>query len=212
MIERIKISYANCYLLSGDNGSILIDTCNFKDGPKIYERIKDRNVKLILLTHCHFDHVSSAKYLSKKLDVPIAMSEADMHLIGNGKASILHGKTTLGKFMAFFSQGVLKKATYSAFTPEVTLEDGMELSEYGVNAHVVALPGHTNGSVGVLTEDGNFVVGDAMFNMLRPTGSRLFEDKCVMEQSVEKIRKSGAKNIYVGHGNPVTIAQIRSGM
>ena len=203
MVERIKMGYANCYLLSGDDGSILIDTCNYKDGPKIYERVKNKNVKLILLTHCHFDHVSSAKYISKRLNVPIAMSNADIHLIGNGQASILHGNTPLGKFMVFFSQAVLKKATYSVFTPEVLLEDGQELSEYGVKAKVVALPGHTKGSVGILTADGKFIVGDAMFNMLRPTGSRLYEDEQVMEQSVDKIRKSGAKTVYVGHGNPI---------
>jgi hydroxyacylglutathione hydrolase len=206
MIERIKMGYANCYLLSGDGGSVLIDTCNYKDGPKIYERIRDRNVKLILLTHCHFDHVSSAKYLSKRLSVPIAMSEKDNHLIGNGQASILHGNTPLDKFMVFFSQGVLKRASYSVFTPEVSLEDGQKLSEYGVDAQIVALPGHTKGSVGVLTEEKEFVVGDAMFNMLHPTGSRLFEDERIMEQSVEKIRKSGAKTVYVGHGNPIKMA------
>lgn len=205
MIERIKMGYANCYLLSGDSGSVLIDTCNFKDGPRIYERIKDRNVKLILLTHGHFDHVSSAKYLSKRLNVPIAMSENDMHLIGNGQESVLHGNTFLGKFMVFFSQGVLKRATYSLFTPEVMLYEGQNLSEYGVKAKIVALPGHTKGSVGVLTEDGDFIVGDAMFNMLRPTGSRLYEDEAVMEQSVEKIRKSGAKTVYVGHGNSIKL-------
>jgi len=206
MVERIKMGYANCYLLSGDNGSILIDTCNFKDGPKIYERVKDRNIRLVFLTHGHFDHVSSAKYLSKKLNVPIAMNEADIHLIGNGTESILHGNTPLGNIMVFFSQRVLKKATFSVFTPEVLLEDGMDLSDYGVKAHVVALPGHTKGSVGVLTEDGCFIVGDAMFNMLRPTGSRLFEDELVMEQSVDKIHKSGAKTVFVGHGKPISIA------
>ena len=206
MIERIKMGYANCYLLSGENGSILIDTCTYRDGQKIYEKVKDKNVKLILLTHCHFDHVSSAKYLSKRLNVPIGMSEADKHLIGNGQASILHGNTPLGKFMVFFSKGVLKEAAYSVFTPKIMLEDGQKLSEYGVQAQVVALPGHTKGSIGVLTEEKEFVVGDAMFNMLRPTGSRLFEDERIMEQSVEKIRKSGAKTVYVGHGNPIKMA------
>ncbi|NLT64310.1 MAG: MBL fold metallo-hydrolase [Clostridiales bacterium] len=203
MTERIKISYANCYLLSGDKGSILVDTCNYKDGPAIYSRIKDRNVRLILLTHGHFDHVSSAKYLAKRLNVPIAMSEADVHLIGNGQASKLHANTPLGRIMVFFSQGVLKKAEYSLFTPDVLLEDGQDLSEYGVNARVISLPGHTKGSVGVLTADGDFIVGDAMFNMLRPTGSRLFEDRIIMEESLQKIRSSGAKTIYVGHGKPI---------
>ena len=47
------------------------------------------------------------------------------------------------------------------------------------------------------------VVGDAMFDMLRPTGSRLYEDGDEMRRSVEKIRASGAKTIWVGHGNPI---------
>ena len=203
MVERIKISYANCYLLSGDGGSILIDTCNYKDGPKILERIKDKNVKLILLTHGHFDHVSSAKYLAKRLGVPIAMSEKDVPIIGKGEDSILLGATALGKVISFFSKPVLKRARYSLFTPDVLLKDGEDLSRYGVKAHIVELPGHTKGSIGVLTDDGNIIVGDAMFNMLRPTGSRLYEDKEIMEKSVEKIKKSGAKTIYVGHGKPI---------
>ncbi len=203
MVERIKISYANCYLLSGEGGAILIDTCNYKDGPKILERIKDKNVKLILLTHGHFDHVSSAKYLAKRLNVPIAMSEKDMPIIGKGEDSILLGSTPLGKVISFFSQPVLKKSKYSVFTPDVLLEDGQDLSIYGVKAYVVALPGHTKGSVGVLTDDGDIIVGDAMFNIGHPTGSRIYEDRNTMELSVEKIKKSGAKTIYVGHGSPI---------
>ncbi len=203
MIQRLKFSYANCYLLSGKNGSILIDTCNYKDGPGILKRIEGKNVKLILLTHGHFDHVSSAKYLAKRLNVPIAMSEKDKYMLGNGTASKLHADTLFGKIMVHFSQRVLKIATYSDFEPNVLLEDGQNLSEYGVNASVIALPGHTPGSISVLTDNGEIVVGDAMFNMMRPTGSRLFEDKKTMEQSVEKIKRTGAQTIYVGHGKPI---------
>ena len=203
MIERLRFSYANCYLLSGESGSILIDTCNYKDGPGIMKRIEDKNIKLILLTHGHFDHVSSAKYLAKRLNVSIAMSEKDLDIIGNGTKSILKGDTLLGRIMSFCSQRVLSMSTYSIFKPDVLLEDGQDLSEYGVNARVIALPGHTKGSIGVLTQDGEIIVGDAMFNMLRPTGSRLYEDKEIMEKSVEKIKKSGAKTIYVGHGKPI---------
>ena len=203
MIERIRIGYANCYLLSGGGGSILIDSCNYKDGPKIYKRIKDKSVKLILLTHGHFDHVSSAKYLSDRLHVPIAMSEKDLRILGKGEESVLHGATALGKIFSLFSKPVLKKATYSAFTPDLLLTDGQDLSKYGVRARVVALPGHTQGSIGVLTKDKDFVVGDAMFNIIRPTIARIFEDKETMLQSVEKIKKSPARTIYVGHGRPI---------
>jgi len=203
MIERIRISYANCYLLSGEGGAILIDSCNYKDGPKILKRVGDKNVKLILLTHGHFDHVASAKYLSKRLNVPIAMSERDLPIIGKGEASILHGTTTLGKVFSFFSKPVLKRAAYSVFEPDILLMEGQDLSEYGVKARIIELPGHTKGSVGVLTDDGNIVVGDAMFNIIRPTVARIFEDEATMRRSVEKIRNSGAKTIYCGHGKPI---------
>jgi len=204
MIERIRISYANCYLLSGEGGAILIDSCNYKDGPKILKRIRDKNVKLILLTHGHFDHVASAKYLSKRLNVPIAMSEKDLPIIGKGEASILHGTTALGKVFSFFSKPVLKRAAYSVFEPDVLLTEGQDLSEYGVKAHIIELPGHTKGSVGVLTDDGSIIVGDAMFNILRPTVARIFEDEETMRRSVAKIKDSGAKTIYFGHGKPIS--------
>ncbi len=202
-VTRIKRSYANCYLLEGEGGAILVDSCNVKDGPDILRAVTGKNVKLILLTHCHFDHVSSAAYLAKRLGVPIAMSEKDVPLIGHGTDSHLQADNLLGKIMVFFSQDVLRKSTYSSFTPSVLLEDGMDLSPWGVAAHVVALPGHTPGTVGILTDGGDFVVGDAMFDMLRPTGSRLYEDGDEMRRSVEKIRASGAKTIWVGHGNPI---------
>jgi len=135
--------------------------------------------------------------------VPIAMSEKDLRILGKGEESILHGTTALGKIFSLFSKPVLKKATYSAFTPDLLLADGQDLSKYGVRARVIALPGHTQGSIGVLTKDGDFVVGDAMFNIIRPTVARIFEDKEMMLQSVEKIKKSPARTIYVGHGRPV---------
>ncbi|MFB0921243.1 MAG: MBL fold metallo-hydrolase [Oscillospiraceae bacterium] len=203
MVDRIKMGYANCYLLSGESGSIMIDTCNYKDGPKILKLVEDKNVKLILLTHGHFDHVSSAKYLAKRLNVPIAMSEKDVPIIGKGEDSILLGTTPLGRVMSRFSKPVLRRARYSVFTPDILLENGQDLSKYGVKAHTMELPGHTKGSVGVLTDDGDIIVGDAMFNILRPTVARIFEDEITMRQSVEKIKASGAKTIYFGHGKPI---------
>ncbi len=203
MVTRLRFGYANCFLLSGQDGSILIDTCNYYNGSGILKRVKDKNVKLILLTHGHFDHVGSAQYLAKRLNVPIAMSEKDLPIIGKGEDSILLGTTALGKVFSFFSLPVLKRAKYSIFKPEVLLKEGQELSEYGVKAKILELPGHTKGTVGVLTEDGEIVVGDAMFNMLRPTVARIFEDEKSMRKSVEKIKNSGAKTIYVGHGKPI---------
>lgn len=203
MVEKISLRFTNCYLLHGPGGSILIDTGMHNDGKRILDRVRGKNLKLILLTHGHFDHVGSTQYLAKRLGVPIAMSEKDVHLIGNGTASRLRGNTPLGWLMARHSQPVLECATYSRFTPSVFLEDGQSLEDYGVNARVVALPGHTPGSLGVFTQEGELILGDAMFHMLRPTGSRLYEDRAEMERSLEKISRLPVKLIFPGHGKPI---------
>lgn len=205
MVRRIRRSYMNCYVLRGETGSILVDSCYCKDAEKLYEALKDENIKLIFLTHCHFDHVGSAMYLSKRLGAPIAMSPQDERLIGHGEDSHLKARTFLGSLIAGNSLPVLKAATYSKFEPEVALEDGTDLSPYGVAAHAVALPGHTAGSMGILTDDGRtMIVGDAMFNIIRPTGSRIYEDYEGMCRSVQRIRELDPDIIYVGHGKPIT--------
>lgn len=205
MVRRIRHSYMNCYVLRGEGGSVLVDACYYKEGEKLLKEVRDENIRLILLTHCHFDHVGGANYLSKRLGVPIAMSPLDERLIGHGEDSILKAHTPLGRFLANNSQPVLRAARYSLFTPEVALYDGMDLSPYGVAARAVSLPGHTPGTTGVLTDDGReMIVGDAMFNMLHPTGARLYEDYDEMCRSVERIREIDPDTIYVGHGRPIT--------
>ena len=208
MVKRIRHSYMNCYLLKGETGTVLVDTCYYKEGKKLYDEVKDENVRLIFLTHCHFDHVGSAQYLSQRLGVPIAMSGLDNRLICRGTDSILHGHTIWGRIMSSCSQPVLRRATYSRFTPTVELEEGFDLSPYGVAAHAVSLPGHTPGTMGILTDDGReMLVGDAMFDMMRPTGSRLYEDYDEMVRSVDKIKRIDPELIYVGHGKPISRAR-----
>ena len=87
MVERIKMGYANCYLVSGEGGSILVDSCNYKDGEKIFKRVKDKNVKLILLTHCHFDHGMKAEH----------------YIISSGLKEIIEGTEIAGEFEQIYA-------------------------------------------------------------------------------------------------------------
>ena len=202
MVKTLRCGFfSNCFLLSGDGGSILIDSGNVGNGNSLYERLKDENVRLIILTHGHFDHVGSAKFLSKCLGAPIAMSEADVRLIGRGELSVLRGHTVPGRVISLFSKDVLRRMRYSVFMPDVLLTDDQDLSEFGVAARVVALPGHTKGSLGVLTDSGEMVVGDAMAHLGMEVP--IYEDRSEMEESAAKIRRSGARIVYFSHGLPL---------
>lgn len=202
-IRRVSCGIVNCYLLSGESGSVLIDAGNPNCGKMILRKLGDIKVSLILLTHGHSDHIGSAADLSEKLHAPIAMNQADVPLITEPCSCKLHGHTALGRILAGASEATMKNASVAPFTPEVLVDEGFELSSYGISAHVIALPGHTAGSIGVLTDAGDVIVGDAAFHMFRPTGARIYEDREAMEASVAKIKRLCTGRIYVGHGGPI---------
>ncbi len=211
MVERIICGTVNCYLLIGEGGSILVDAANASDASRIYDRVKYENVRLILLTHGHPDHVGAAFAVARLLHVPVALSKKDAPLLESPVVRKLRGHTFLGRVLAFASKR--KQRREKPFPlPDVWLEDDQDLSGYGVSARVIALPGHTEGSMGVLADGGDFIVGDALFNIFRPTTALLYEDRERMEESVEKIINSGARLLYVGHGKPFPVTEFtRSG-
>ena len=93
------------------------------------------------------------------------------------------------------------------FKPDILLNDGESLSSYGINAKIMALPGHTDGSIGIDVDGAFLMVGDALMNMFYPTVSMLFHNKNDMLESAGKIGRMGNKIIYFGHGRPVSNRQ-----
>lgn len=88
------------------------------------------------------------------------------------------------------------------FEPTIYLKNGDNLNEYGIDAKVVELPGHTNGSIGLEIEGDKLFVGDTLMNMFFPTISMLYVDEKEMLSSAKYISELGEKTIYFGHGKP----------
>ena len=60
-VDIIKVGYldTNCYLLIKDNNALLIDPGD--DFYKIQKKLENLNLKGVILTHNHFDHVGALK-------------------------------------------------------------------------------------------------------------------------------------------------------
>lgn len=89
-----------------------------------------------------------------------------------------------------------------AFQPDILLKDKDSFSDHGIDASILSLPGHTNGSIGIDVDHKYLLVGDALMNMFYPTVSMLFHNKNQMLESAEKISRLGKRTIYFGHGKP----------
>lgn len=202
-VKRIKCGNGNCYVVSQSENAILIDTCKSDSFYKILHICKPYNIRLILLTHGHFDHTQNAAALSTALNAPIAMHRADMELLADNNSQPLMSKGFFGKIVLNGSVKSFKTEKIPPFTPTVLLDEGDTLEEYGIPARILHLPGHTDGSIAVDAAEEHLFVGDALMNMFYPTASMIFHDKAQMLKSAERITALGKRTIYFGHGKPV---------
>lgn len=203
-IHRIKCGNGNCYIIENGTNGILVDTGKREFADRVIEQCRAYNVGLIVLTHAHFDHAENAARISDALGIPIAMSEQDCDLITSNNAQAMSAKTFLGKIVLSASMKDFSERTMPQFRPDILLNDGDSLSEYGIDADIIALPGHTKGSIGVDVERKHLIVGDALMNMFYPTVSMLYNDREQMLESARKISGIGGRTVYFGHGKPVS--------
>lgn len=201
-MKQIQVG-ANCYLVTQENASILVDTGVKGFEEKILKQCEGKAVKLIVLTHGHIDHMQNAAYLAQKLQVPIAMHEKDIPLLEDNLCREMKAHGFLGNIVRFFSVMSAKSAQTDHFTPDILLKEGDCLRDYGIDAEVIELPGHTAGSIGLKVGEDTFLVGDALMHMIKAGPTLLYEEYDRMLQSVRKIQDMGDMKIYFGHGNMV---------
>ena len=91
---------------------------------------------------------------------------------------------------------------YDSFEADIDLEDGRDLSEFGFEAEAIHIPGHSKGSIGILTTGGDMFCGDILGNTGKPEKTTLVDDPVELDASVEKIKSLGIKTVYPGHGKP----------
>lgn len=202
-IHRIKCGNGNCYIIENGTDGILVDTGKKEFAKQVIEQCKFYNVKLIVLTHAHFDHAENTAEISHTLGIPIGMNKQDCDLILSNINQPMYAANILGKIVLSASIKDFSKRTIPKFTPSIFLNDGDSLLDYGIDARIIDLPGHTKGSIGVDVDKKHLIVGDALMNMFYPTVSMLYNNRERMLESAEKISSLGDRTIYFGHGKPV---------
>jgi glyoxylase-like metal-dependent hydrolase (beta-lactamase superfamily II) len=88
------------------------------------------------------------------------------------------------------------------FQPDVIVGDGADLTEYGFDAKVISIPGHSKGSISILTSAGDLFCGDLLENTKQPAASSIVDDIPTAQASIEKLESQDVKIVYPGHGKP----------
>ena len=204
---------SNCFLVKAEGGFVLIDTGVAYKRTAVERELENAScgegdLKLIVLTHGDSDHAGNGAFLRKKYGAPIAVHPNDAGMVRRGDMShswkakpariTAMGRVIMlaGRVMALGQPG-----SFDCFSPDLYLEDGQSLCDYGFDAKVLHLPAHSRGSVGVLTPDGELFCGDFIHNFFRPSQVWV-DDLAAAKAGVERLKALGVRRVHPGHGRP----------
>jgi glyoxylase-like metal-dependent hydrolase (beta-lactamase superfamily II) len=124
--------------------------------------IHPRRLGAVILTHRHVDHAGNAARLGTDFDVPIyAHAEDAAMLTGRTPRPPLSDQTLVGQAMCLV-ENLFPAPTCTKMRP---LRDGDQIA----NLEVLAVPGHTEGSICLLHRASRTLfTGDALLNAVPP--------------------------------------------
>ena len=202
-ITRIKGGTDNCYIVSNGKDAILFDTASSANLKQVEDECSKFNMKLIVLSHPHFDHAENADAISKRFNIAVAYNGKDDNIFDDYNSQPLKSYGIVGFVVLKMSLKVLAQTKVNRPENRFFVKEGDTLADYGFpDIKVVELPGHSMGSIGLLVSDDALLVGDALDNWIRPGMGHLYTDLDAMKKTVEKIRSFGKRTYYFGHGNP----------
>ncbi|MDD3138166.1 MAG: MBL fold metallo-hydrolase [Lachnospiraceae bacterium] len=178
----------NCYLVTVDNNSYLIDP-GF-DCEDIIDYIKEKsiNVKFVLITHAHHDHIASADEICKALNIKCYIHKADYRMFMHAPMYSLR-----------FANRMIKRPDDVIWIENTDFD---QFLKYGFK--LISTPGHSKGGICVCYNNVVFTGDTLVKNYVGRTDLPDGNTKEIIESvnSLFKImEKQHTEFILPGHGD-----------
>ena len=202
LVHPIKCGFGYAFLIESVQGLFLIDSGSPGQENRVLAKmgaLGRSDLKLIWITHAHYDHYGSASALRKNTGALIGIHQKEVDFISKGRSPI--GTTRSYGFIYLFAQNILMRAgPLDRTCPDFSCEDGESLSEFGLDAVILHTPGHTPGHTCVILEKDIAFCGDLLGGFPKlGLQSFLATNWEQLPKSLKKLRLSRPKYLYLGH-------------
>ena len=203
-IHTIRLGFVKAYLLETEKGLVLIDAGYPKTENKLWKylekaKLKPKDIKLIIITHAHQDHVGRLKAIRSRTKAPILIHEHDGFLLNAGISPKVYPTNRL--LRKFFNPE--REIKITPIKPDIIISDDYSLAEYSIDGKVIHTPGHTKGSISVIVDSKFAFIGDIAMKI--PPLS--FSFKPIIAENLNEVYSSwkklidyGVEIIYPAHG------------
>jgi glyoxylase-like metal-dependent hydrolase (beta-lactamase superfamily II) len=211
-VYRIGLGGVNAFLVETDDGGlVLVDTGTRKDARAIGLAVRalghvPRDVRGIVVTHLHGDHVGGLATVKAKTGAQVWMHPVDAAAVREG-VGIRALEPGPGRVRTVIVRGIELRERGGRPREPVAVEHEVADGEVLPWAGLLALhtPGHTAGHLALLLPRGGGVlfVGDAATNVGRLGWGPIYEDVAAGERSLRRLAALDFEVAAFAHGSTI---------
>ncbi len=218
-VHRVENAYTTWYLIEEEGRLTVVDCGTRSSWGSLHEGLatigRDRSeVRAVVLTHAHFDHLGFAERARSELGVPVWVHEGDAALTKR-PLSYEHERSRLPyllkpRAMPIIGALVRDRAFWPPPVKNVETFTEGTLPVPG-SPEVVFTPGHTDGHCSLhLPDRDTIIAGDAVVTLNPYTGAEgpqivtgaATADSAMAFSSLDVPAATGATTVLTGHGEP----------
>jgi len=211
LINIFPNGFSNAYIILGEK-PVMIDTGSERNPQDFVDfcsglGIVPEDIELIAVSHEHADHYLSLDIIKELTGAPVLCHSAAKDFLVNGWPPSITPRTQVGAdaIASLHEIGEIPKVV-----PDMVIEGEYDLGPYGIPGAIVHTPGHSAGSLSVILDTGDVILGD-IFVQNEADGAlvaALFADDVpALEESIKLLLAKGT-SFYSGHGGPFSKDEI----